>query len=415
VAGDSLKSSADIRRRGFADRVAVAEAVRWIDEHARRLEAEEIALDAAASRVLAAPIAAVEDVPPADCAAIDGFAVHAADTLGAGDYDPATLILMDAGGLLPPGAAAAVVAGAALPPGADAVLPFELAQAKGKQVEVFAPVAEGAGIARRAQEIRAGTVLLQADHILRPGDLGLLAAIGIGRVAVVSRPRVRIVIAGAKGAARDADGPMLCALVARDGGVVERLAAGIADRAAIGQLLTRPDADAILLAGRSGVGEDDVAPLALADVGVLAIHGIALRPGGSTGIGQAPNPVRPGRAGTPGGGVPAILLPGEPLACLAAYELFAGRLIRALGGRSAAFPHRAIEVELAGKLVSTIGFVEFRPVRLAGGRAEPLALPDGGGLAALHADGFVVVPAPREGYAPGARIRVHLYAEEAGS
>jgi molybdopterin molybdotransferase len=414
VAGGGSQPFQDIRLRGFADRVAVAEALRRIDAAARRLDAEEIDVGTAAGRVLAAPLAAVTDMPPEDRAAIDGFAVQAGDSLGAGDYDPVILLLAEAAPAIAPGHAVPVAAGAAWPPGGDAVLPFERAQAQGNRVEVFAPVAAGTGIARRAQEARAGAVLLDAGHILRPQDPGLLAAFGIERVAVVRRPRVHLVIAGAKEAGHDANGPMVSNLVARDGGLVAALASGVADRAAIARELAAPGADAVLVAGRSGTGSDDVAPLALAEVGDLALHGIALRPGGSTAIGNAPNPARPGRAGTPEGGVPVILLPGEPLACLVAYELFAGRLIRLLGGRGAAFPHRICEVELAGKIVSAIGFVEFRPVRLVGGHAEPLATSEGGGLAdALRADGFVVVPAPLEGYAPGARIRVHLFGEEA--
>jgi molybdopterin molybdotransferase len=298
-----------------------------------------------------------------------------------------------------------LAAGTALPAGADAVLPFEGAQAREKSVEVFAPVAEGAGILRRGLEIGAGEVPLAAGRRLRPADIGLLAMLGIERLGVVRRPRVRLVVAGAKNGGPDADGPLLQGLVARDGGSVASLASGVAEAAALAAAIAAPGADIVLVAGRSGTGGDDVAPLALAEIGTVALHGIALRPGGSTGMGSA-------------GAVPVILLPGEPLACLCAYEMFAGRLIRLYGGRGAGFPHRVCTAELAGKIASVVGIVEFRPVRLAGGpvapTAEPLAVPDGGGLAGLReADGFVLVPAAREGYAAGATLRVHLYGEEA--
>lgn len=393
----------DVRMRGFADRMPAAEALRRIDAAARRLGAEEVALAEAAGRVLALSLAAGADLLPQDRAAIDGFALRAADSLGASDYDPAVLRRAPAVGPLAPGEAAPLAAGAALPAGADAVLPFELAQARQEEkfVEVYAPVAEGAGILRRAQEIRAGEALLTAGRRLRPADLGLLAACGINRVAVVRRPLVRLLVAGAKGAAPDADGPLLQSLLARDGGIVESCVGGVADRAALAERIARPGADVVLVAGRSGTGADDIAPLALAAAGELAFHGVALRPGGSAGLGRA-------------GEVPVVLLPGEPLACLSAYELLAGRLVRRCGGRGADFPHRICEAELAGKIVATVGFVEFRPVRLGAGRAEPLAVPEAGGLAALRgADGFVLVPAAREGYAAGARVRVHLYDEEA--
>jgi molybdopterin molybdotransferase len=401
VAGNPVRAACDVRMRGFADRVPVAQALRWIDNAARRLDAEEIAIGEAAGRVLALPLIARADLPPRDCAAIDGFAVHAADSLGASDYDPVVLKMAAPAGPIPPGSAAALIAGMALPAGADAVLPFELAQGNEKSVAVFAPIAEGAGILRRAQELRAGAGLFDRGRRMRPADLGLLAALGIERISAVCRPLVRLVVAGAKGGAPDADGPLLQSLVARDGGIVESLASGVAEEAALAAEIAAPGADIVLVAGRSGTGNDDVAPLALAGIGELAIHGIALRPGGSTGMGSV-------------GAVPVILLPGEPLACLVAYELFAGRLIRLHGGRGAGFPHRVREAELDGKIAATVGIVEFRPVRIAGGRAEPMALPEAGGLAALReADGFVLVPAALEGYAVGTPVRVHLCGEEA--
>lgn len=404
MAGDGVSAPPDVRMRGFADRVPVAQALRWIDARVHRLAAEEIALAAAAGRVLARPIAAPADLPPADTAALDGFAVRAAETLGASDYDPVVLNLTDAAGPLASVSVAMLAAGAALPAGADAILPFELAQAKGKSVEIFAPIAEGAGVLRKAQDIGAGAALFAAGRRMRPADPGLLAGLGIATIGVVRRPRVRLLIAGAKNAMPDADGPILKSLVARDGGLIEGFAADLADRAALAEAIAAPGADLVLVAGRSGTGADDIAPPALADIGTVALHGIALRPGGSAGMGLV-------------GQVPVILLPGAPFACLAAYELFAGRLIRGLGGRAPGFPHWTSGAELAGKIVSTIGVAEFRPVRISGGekpRAEPLAMPEGGGLAALaEADGFVLVPAAREGYPAGALIRVYLWGEEA--
>jgi molybdopterin molybdotransferase len=261
------------------------------------------------------------------------------------------------------------------------------------------------GVERRGQELRAGAAPLLAGRALRPEDAGLLAVLGIERVEVVRRPRVRLIVAGPKrpgaGAAPDGDGPLLQALVARDGGALEAIVAA-EERGAIGAALGAPGADAILVAGRTGTGPDDEAPLALADAGELDLHGLGLRPGGSTGMGRV-------------GAVPVILLPGEPLACLVAYELVAGRLIRRLGGRDPRLPHPVREAELARKIVSAVGVVDVCRVRLVDGRAEPVGSVEEGGLASVvRADGFVVVPAPLEGHAPGARVAVHLYGDAAG-
>ena len=145
--------------------------------------------------------------------------------------------------------------------------------------------------------------------------------------------------------------------------------------------------------GRPGDGERDG----------LWIHGIALRPGLSTGIGR----IR---------GRPLFLLPGSPTACLWAYELLAGRVVRRLAGRDPELPYAARDFVTAGKIVSSIGFLEVWPVRLVAGddrvEAVAAAAPDGsGGLfpTIAEADGFVLVPEASEGFPPGARARVYLY------
>lgn len=122
-----------------------------------------------------------------------------------------------------------------------------------------------------------------------------------------------------------------------------------------------------------------------------------MRPGGSAAFGRRD-------------GVPAILLPGDPLACLAAYELFAGRLVRRLAGRGARLPHPVREAELGKKIVSAVGLLDFQQVAFIDGRARPQSSPESGSLlSAVRADGFVLVPPESEGYAPGARVAVYLY------
>jgi molybdopterin molybdotransferase len=106
-----------------------------------------------------------------------------------------------------------------------------------------------------------------------------------------------------------------------------------------------------------------------------------------------------------------FLLPGNPVSCLCAYDFFAGRAIRALGGRSKEWPYRSITAKLARKISSPIGRLDYARVQLSNNLVEPLAV---GGASMLssttRADGFVIVPADSEGYAPGAEVEVWLYA-----
>jgi molybdopterin molybdotransferase len=194
----------------------------------------------------------------------------------------------------------------------------------------------------------------------------------------------------------DANGPMLAALVARDGG--KPLLPGIIpdDPAAIRAALDEP-ADIILVSGGSSVGQEDFVPKILAEHGELAIHGIAMRPSSPTGMGRFD-----GRL--------VFLLPGNPVSCLCAYDFFAGRSIRALGGRLRDWPYRAVRARLTRKLVSTVGRLDYARVSLAGNDAEPLAISGASILSSTtRADGFVIVPADSEGYPAGVEVDVYLY------
>jgi molybdopterin molybdotransferase len=135
----------------------------------------------------------------------------------------------------------------------------------------------------------------------------------------------------------------------------------------------------------------------LAEVGELAIHGVAMRPSSPAGLGRI-------------GDVPAFLLPGNPVSCLCAYDFFAGRAIRLRGGRRADWPHATRPGILARKIASASGRVDYCRVRFQDGQVEPLALSGASVLSSTtRADGFVIVPSESEGYAPGTEVTVYLY------
>jgi molybdopterin molybdotransferase len=388
TAPESASPFHDVRGRGFARRLPLSDGWSWIDGRVAAPAARVLPLADCAGLRLADAAAAVGDWPPADRAALDGYAVAAADTLGAGSYNPVPLT-----------AAVAVSAGDVLPPGCDAVIPYEAAQAVGPFVEAIDAVAPGSGVERRGAWSVAGSPLLPAGRRLRPADLGLLAAAGHGSVPVLPVPRVRILLAGGpKAGASEQLGAMLAALVGRDGGVVETVGNLPDDLDALAEAFVRPGADLILSAGRTGAGPDDVAPPALARAGSLDLHGIAIRPGGSAGAGIA-------------SGTPVLLLPGEPMAALAAYELLAGRAVRRAAGLPADLPHATVQAVTARKLVSEIGCLDLYRVRLDDdGRVEPVASPGWPGLAAAaRADGFVLIGADSEGVPDGVPVTMYSF------
>jgi len=192
---------------------------------------------------------------------------------------------------------------------------------------------------------------------------------------------------------------MIRALVDRDGGVAADTVVVERSRQEIRGALETEGADIVLVIGGTGPGANDHAAAALSMAGELAIHGVALRPGETSGLGRAKN------------GTPVMLLPGSPAACLFSYEMMAGRAVRRLGGRGLALPYRACVMRITRKIVSAIGMTEIRPVCCSGqDMAEPLpSFAETGLMAATAADGFVIVPEASEGHPQGASVTVYLY------
>jgi molybdopterin molybdotransferase len=383
----------------------------WIDGCTATLGAKEVPLAQAAGRVLARDVAAAADLPPCDRAAADGFALNADETVGASAYNPLPFQLVEAAAGVAPGCAVQVESGDPLPAGADAIVRLEHAAVDTTgAVAVIAPVFAGNEVERAGSQAVRGSTLVVAGRRLGPGDIGFIASVGLDRIAVIARPRVRCIIyadrltepggAPESGAVYDANGPMLAALVERDGGVVADRRTVARNRAALHEALALPAADLILVAGGTGPGPGDEAAAALAEAGELAVHGVALRPGETAGAGRV-------------NAVPVFLLPGAPAACLWAYELLAGRALRRLAGLSPELPFPAHTLSAARKIVSEIGMVEVCPVRCIGdGTVEPVvSFAEAGLSAAAQADGFVLVPEASEGYPQGAPVTVHLYPE----
>lgn len=406
----------DVRMRGFVVRTTVEEAVAWIDSVLPAfgdLPTEELSLVEAAARVLARDLTSRVDVPKFARSMMDGFAVRGEETYGATAYN--SLPLQIVGTCLPgtsfpgkvsAGQAVRIMTGAPLPAGADAVLPVENTEVDGQTLLALSEVSAGKHVGAAGEDIRADEVVQHAGRVLRPQDLGVISSIGVSQVTVVRRPRVRILITGNEVLPAgtppegcriaDANGPMLAALVARDGG--EPVLPGIVpdDPEAIRAALLEP-ADIVLVSGGSSVGQEDYAPKLLAELGELAIHGVAMRPSSPAGMGRLQ-------------GWLVFLLPGNPVSCLCAYDFFAGRAIRALAGRSRDWPYRRVRAQLTRKLVSTVGRVDYARVQVRGQSAEPLAISGASILSSTtRADGFVIVPADSEGYPPGAEVEVFLY------
>ncbi len=403
----------DVRMRGFRERATVEIAREAALRDVAPLPAEAVPVTECAGRVLASDVHSEVNVPPFRRATMDGFAVRAEDTYGASVYDPVILDLIgssmpgrDEGDPVSQGVAGPIMTGAPVPRGADAVLRAEDAVQKDGRVEVTAPVAKSKNIGQVGEDVKAGSTVLSEGRRLLPHDAGLLASIGHDPVLVHRRPIVRIIVSGNELLPPgdrpdgfkivDSNSPMLRALVIRDGGLPEVIRLPD-DEQAMREALAQPGADVIVTSGAASVGVEDRVPPLVNELGDLLVHGVTMRPSAPTGIGRI-------------AGTPTMLLPGNPVSCLAAYDFFAGPVIRVMGGRPETWPYRSVTLPLRKRLVSQIGRTDYARVIVADGTVEPVAISGASVLSSVtRASGFVVIPSGLEGYGEGAEVEVHLY------
>ena len=314
--------------------LAPAEAYRVLESHLPDgTQAERISAAKALDRVLAEDLISPVDLPDFPRSTMDGFAVRAADTYGASEGLPAYLnmvgeVLMGARASVSVGATQAVriATGGMMPDGADAVVMVENTQVvDSTTIEVVRPVAPGENVLRVGEDITRGAVVLSRGHVLRPQDLGGLAALGITEVEVACRLRVAIVSGGdelvapdqepRQGQIRDINTYTLAALVERAGhepvpmGIVPDVYEDLA--AAARRALDL--ADVVILSAGSSVSTRDMTAQAITSLGKpgVLVHGVSLRPGKPTILAVAE-------------GKPVFGLPGNPVSCMVTFDLFVG-------------------------------------------------------------------------------------------
>ncbi len=386
------------------------------------LPTETVDLDTAHGRFLARDVVAAEDLPPLSRAAMDGYAVRAADLFGAGEANPAYLdCVMDVaiGSLpeapLPPGFCARIVTGGMLPDGADAVVMVEHTLDMGAgTVEFRKFAAPGDHVMHRGEDARAGQAALPAGRRLRAQEIGLLAALGVTRIDVRQIPRVAVLSTGDElvpaeaapppGCIRDVNTQALSCLLRDFGAVPLPLGLVPDDQASIHDALARAVArsDAVLVSGGSSVGARDFTLASLAalpDSEILA-HGVAVSPGKPTIL------ARVGRK-------PVIGLPGQVASAQVVMTLFGKPLVEHLAGNPQALTRTPFTypATLARNLASKPGREDHVRVRLEPRAGDlPLAHPVLGrsGLlkTLLNADGLITIEADTEGLEAGTRVEV---------
>jgi molybdopterin molybdotransferase len=400
--------------RPFASTISLDEARRRLREGVRPIDrVERLPLDQAAGRVAATDITSTIDVPPFTRAAMDGYAVVAADTANAGAHAPAQLELVDRVFTGEVGQRAAgngrcveIATGAPLPPGADAVVMVEETERSGTTIRVSSAVTPGQNVGRRGADIKCGDRVLTAGDVLVPSRIGAVAAIGHADVEVFARPRVAILSTGNEvvepglplppGHIYDVNRFTLGAVVSQHGCDPE-LYRPVADAldALVDALDRSSAADVIVFSGGSSVGDRDLILDAVRARGEMVFHGIAVRPGKPTAFAIVND-------------TPFFGMPGNPTSCLSnAYVL----LVPYLRATARLPPHqpRTARVPLGRRIASPAGRHQFYTVRIEGGVALPAFKGSGDITSLSQADGYIEIPAAQSVVEEGAVVEITLF------
>ncbi|WP_144184286.1 molybdopterin biosynthesis protein [Elioraea rosea] len=388
----------------------------------RPLGAETSPLGAALGRVLAEDVVSGVDVPGFDRSGVDGFALRAADTLGASEEAPVRLRLNPevlACGHAPalavePGTATVIATGGMVPRGADTVVMVEHTETEegeaGPVVLIRRAVAPGAAIAGAGSDIARGETLLRRGTVLSSRSIGMLAAIGLAEVPVLRRPRVAVLSTGDElvppgspqrpAGVFDSNGAIVAASVAEVGG--EAVPFGIIpdDEGMLAAAIARAadETDLVVLSGGTSKGAGDVSHRVLSSLGRVVVHGVALKPGKPLCLGFV-------------GDTPVAVLPGFPTSAVFTFHAFVAPLVRAMAGLPE-YAAETVEARLAVRTPSEIGRTEYAMVSLvedeAGLAAYPLAKGSGSVTAFSMADGFVAIDALADGIDAGTPVSVTL-------
>jgi molybdopterin molybdotransferase len=315
--------------------ISVAEAQRIVLGRAKRLDAERVPIERAAGRILAASVTALVDLPPFPSSAMDGYALRAADT-----SDPPVrlpVVARIAAGSpaerhLAAGEAMAISTGGAVPEGADAVVPLELVEERGDEIELSEPVEAGANVRGRAGDVSAGDVVLEPGTRLGPAQVAALAAAGVSEVQCAKRPRVGILVTGSElrqpgeelepGEIYESNGLLLATALQLAGAVPAQLGVVADDPDEHERAMERAllGFDMLVTSGGASVGPHDLVRETQAKLRVEEhFWGVAVKPGKPIAFGTRRDHL-------------VFNLPGNPVSVLVTFELFVRPAVNALLG-----------------------------------------------------------------------------------
>ena len=413
--------------------ISVEQALEKILSYFNVLEATEVPVLDSLGQVIAEDIYSGINIPPLDNAAMDGYAVQAKDTRGAGNGSPRFLRVIGtviAGSIskqaVKPGTAIRIMTGAPVPEGADSVVKFEdtdEAQRKesssttGVEIGILCEARTGLNIRRAGEDVTSGSLVLKKGTVIRPAEVGVLASLGISQVTAIRRPVVAVLATGNElvditqplpaGKIYNSNTYSIAALVRRYGGIP--LILGIAldnEDSLVTKLRQGLDADMLITTGGVSAGDYDIVKDILAKEGEITFWTVRMKPGKPLAFGAIKGTDKEGTIRN----IPHLGLPGNPVSSMVTFELFArSAILKMMGKKKLIKPTVEAVVEETivntdGRRVYTRAIVEKR----SGQYFARLTGPQGSGILTSMslANGLVIVPEDRASVKAGEVARV---------
>jgi molybdopterin molybdotransferase len=376
----------------------------------------DVPLSEALNRVLAEDVITEESLPRFDRSAMDGYALSAEATTCASQFKPAAFQLTQAN-VTSSTQAKQVWTGNPIPKGADAVVMIENTQKLDDGIKVWKQLAPNENVSKIGEDITKGEVVAKAGARLTPYHLGLLAALGKTQIKVAKKPVIAVLATGnelaelgselGENQVFDSNRTMLSAMCRELGAEPKELGIARDNVDEIAKKLKNglQQADAAITTGGTSVGGLDLVPDAVNKLGKpgVIVHGVAVRPGMPTALAVVD-------------GKPVMVLSGNPVASIVGFEVFARPLICRMLGMKKEEPRPTVKAAMTRGVSSTLGrktFIRVHAFEKNGNfLAEPVSARGSGAISTMtRGNGFVIVPANREGVAEDEIVLVQLFAD----
>jgi molybdopterin molybdotransferase len=398
--------------------IDLEEARNRILDSIRPLEMITVPLFDSLGLVLAEDVYSDMDIPPFHNSAMDGFAIRAADTVGASKENARALEVKEdlpagyvSSAEVTSGSAIKIMTGAPLPRGADAVIPVEDTSSQEGRVLIFREVREGANVRKAGEDVKKGELVIGTGSRITAAEFGMLASLGRSQMKVRRQPRAGIIATGDElvgideeirpGKIRDSNSFSLIALVRECKGIPMPLGIVRDQRERLKEVIrdNLSKVDLFITSGGVSVGDYDIVKDVLSELGEMSFWKVAMKPGKPLAFGFIEDK-------------PLFGLPGNPVAVAVSFEQFVRPSILKMMGRSELFRPEieATLVEDIKKKPGRLHLVRVHVFQENGCFYAQSTGPQGSGIlkSMVLANGLALIPRETTVVRAGEKVRVQM-------